>query len=510
MKKLFTIPGKIEWRDRSLYGFIFIYSAVLIFLACKLNIWEDEAYSLHTTSTSNSLATVIRQASDFEGQPPFYFLLLAIWRHINSGILFARLLSLIFIGFSSYFFYRLVRLVSGPEVSKWMLIIFLLNPFTVWAGLEIRLYSLVILLSTISVYNFFRFYLENKTRYLYIFLIISLIGLYTQYFFMLQIAALSFSLLIFKGWKIFFRVCLSLIPLAILFFPNLFFLHQQVTMLQSHRTEYSTIKRISAVLHSPQELLLATPLVPNHFGMKSGSSLLFILFMIYAYFKVYKKQAIAPNFYLEKINFILLTVCGLVLLYCALIGTTGLIFLTRYMAVIFPLFILMFTLFKTNPFFNSNLIYASISVFYISLLILHYKNPVKNYDFISAGKYLEKIEHSREPVLFYSKGLLPPFTYYYAGPNILIPLPALKFDHTYYEENINDTSELKKAIAKINSPSKSYIIMTDNSESYKYNFNMNQDIINECLKANYKITLDTSILGENKNHTLRIRRLEMK
>ena len=172
---------KVEWRNLIFYGFIIVYSISLIFLSFKLNISIDEAYSLHTTS--NNLSTVIKQAYDFEGQSPFYFLLLAIWRHINSGIFFARLLSLVFIGFSGYFFLRLVRLVSGRESSRWMLVIFLLNPFTVWAGLEIRLYALAIFLSIILIYYFFRFYIENKNKHLYLFLIISLIGLYTQYFF---------------------------------------------------------------------------------------------------------------------------------------------------------------------------------------------------------------------------------------------------------------------------------------------------------------------------------------
>ena len=52
--------------------------------------------------------------------------------------------------------------------------------------------------------------------------------------------------------------------------------------------------------------------------------------------------------------------------------------------------------------------------------------------------------------------------------------------------------------------------MTDNSENYKYTLNMDQEMIDECLKANYNITLDTLFLGENKNHTLRVRRLEIK
>lgn len=75
---------------------------------------------------------------------------------------------------------------------------------------------------------------------------------------------------------------------------------------------------------------------------------------------------------------------------------------------------------------------------------------------------------------------------------------------------IYDTLELKKAIEKINSPTKSYLLMTGDIEGFKYPINMNQQMIDECLKTNYNVTLDTSFLGEDKNHTLRIRRLEIK
>src|SRR5437870_9561843 len=84
------------------YGFLIAYACILIFLCYTLNIWEDESYSLHTTS--NSLAMVIRQSYYFEAQPPVYFLLLSLWRHVDSGIFFARLLSLLFIGLSGVFF----------------------------------------------------------------------------------------------------------------------------------------------------------------------------------------------------------------------------------------------------------------------------------------------------------------------------------------------------------------------------------------------------------------------
>ena len=106
------------------YLFLILYTVVLLFLAHKLLIWEDEAYSLNTSSAD--LINVIKQSYNFEGQPPAYFVILAIWRKIDSGIFFARLFSLIFIGCSAIFFYKIVRLFEAVGFSRWILVLFLM------------------------------------------------------------------------------------------------------------------------------------------------------------------------------------------------------------------------------------------------------------------------------------------------------------------------------------------------------------------------------------------------
>ena len=497
--KFLSMAKTVERKKIIFWAFIIVYSAVLIFLANKLNIWEDEAYSLHTTA--GNLNFVIKQSYNFEDQPPFYFLILALWRQLNSGILFARFLSLIFIGGGAYFFYRIVCLISGFQYSRWLVVIFLLNPFTVWAGLEIRLYALVIFLSAISIYAFLRFYIEDKIIYLYLFLLISTIGLYTQYFFLLQIASMAFMLLIFKGWKSFFRLCIYTLPVIILFLPNLFFMHQQVTMVQSHKLEYNISYRILAIAYALQELLLAIPIVPDHFELRFIIRALFIFIATYAYIKIYRRQSYHKNNYFKKINFIFLSAAVLIFLYTLLFLITGIIFQSKYMAIAFPLLMLIFILFKIKP-FNSHLVYTIISIYFISLLFINFKHPIKNYDFIAAGKFIQKIERKEEPILFYSKSLLPPFSYYYSGYNVLVPIPFLKYDDHYYDENIRDTSQLKKAIEKVSSPNKSYLLITDSSSNYKYDINMKQQMVDDCLKANYIIEMDTLILGKNKNNKL--------
>src|ERR1035437_6822211 len=448
------------------YSFLVLYFAILIYLSNEINIWEDEVYSLNTTS--NNLSNVVSQSYNFEAQPPVYFILLALWRHINTGICFARGLSLIFIGLSAYFLSKLVSLVSDIESSRWFVIIFLLNPFTVWAALEIRTYALLIFLSSISIYYFLNFYASNKNYHLYSFLIISIIGVYTQYFFVFLIIALAFSLLVFKGWRAFFKLCFYLIPVVLLFLPNLLFLPEGLSRQQTNNPDYSVLDGLYKVFQSPPKLILALNVVPSGNGLK----------------------------------------LVIIILYSIVVVITRMVYADKYMAIAFPFFILLFTLFQVHSSFIRTLIYGTITIFFLSLLIITYIHPIKIYDFKSVAKYISKIERTGEPILFYRNAMSLPFTYYYKGLNPLVPLPnPVRFDNTYLK-NIKDTLELKRAITGINAKSNSYLIISDDNTDYAYNVNFNRKMVDDYLIAHYNITLDTLCFGDGPEFFIRIRRLE--
>ena len=97
-----SVPGATEPRaeSRLLIGsgerlvvpvLILLHLALTLFLAYRLNIWVDEAFSLHTSGRGVGYA--LHQALHFELQAPLYFVLLSAWRKIDSSIFFARLLS---------------------------------------------------------------------------------------------------------------------------------------------------------------------------------------------------------------------------------------------------------------------------------------------------------------------------------------------------------------------------------------------------------------------------------
>ena len=467
-------------------------------------IWEDEAYSLHTSS--HNLAEVVRLSYNFEGQPAFYFVLLSIWRLINPSIFFARLLSIVFIGGSAYFFKKLVLLFSDNDGARWMLIIFLLNPFTVWAALEIRLYALVILLSTISIYCFIRYYLDEKNKYLYFLLITSLIGLYTQYFFALLITSFALSLLLFKGWSKFLKFCLFFIPVIILFLPNFIFLRQQISMQQTYVAGNSYLEKTLAILRTPQEFLLGFLTVDLPQYLRWLVKIPFIILVILGFIRAIKSTKHQDRSFLKILKILIFQILILTVFFIIVVCIFSLFYQQKYFLIAFPFFVFLFSLFLGYA--KRSLIYSILGTYFISLMVIKYKYPEKTYDFKSTSNYIQKAQLNKEPIVFYGKSILPPFEYYYNGKNKLFTLPPLIYDKDYYEERIKDASEFIKEIDSIPSPTNSYLLVTESIVGFKYQQAMSRQMIQKSIKERYIITLDTTFKSKNSHDFLRVERLE--
>lgn len=494
----------LKFKNYIFFIFIIVYFIILIYLSFKINISEDETYTLNTTS--QNLVGVIRQSYNFEAQPPFYFILLSLWRHLNQGVFFAKLFSLICIGLSTLPFYHLVKYFKGKECAKWLVVIFLLNPFTVWAALEMRTYALLILLSTLSVYFFFRYYFENNKKSLYSFLFISLIGIYTQYFFLFLIATFAITILVFKGWKNFFIFCLYLIPVIILFLPNLIFVPSQINLAKSNRDELFSRPLIHAIIYTPLNLAMAFNKISDVW-ISRFLRICFYATSVFIYFKLIKKYLIQSQPFLKKYNIILFTIPLIVVFFCIGFTITNVSYNHKYMVVIFPLLILLFIIFDnySNPI--RNVIYFFISLYFIVLLTKYYWHPVKNYDYISVARYIQKIEHPNQPILIYRPAIALPFKYYYRGKNKIIPIPhAVRFDSSYLI-NIKDTDELRESIERIKTTSNSYIMLSDTTV-FESDVTMNREMVNEFINEHYHVTLDTLYRGWGKEKSLRIREFE--
>lgn len=491
------------------FTFLIVYTGVMIYLCAELNIWMDEAYTLDTTSSKYSLSGVIHQSYFFESQPPVYFILLWLWRKISDAVVFARVFSLASVGLAAWYFFRSARLISGTETTKWLVILFLLNPFTVFAALEIRLYAFLLLLSTMAVFYYLKYYTTGQKKHLFIFLIISLFALYTQYFFAFLIAGLVFSTMVFKGWKQALIISLYVMPVVLLFFPNVLFMSEQLGMVQSQKQAISVVGRMNMVVHSPQNLMLSLETLFVHRWVRWCLLLISVVLFLFSYFKAYRQKTIDSQIYFNVTNFGIVCATAIVAELAFFIAVTGIDHQDRYFTIALPLFVLSFALIGIHGVKYGRMLFGAFVMYYALLFVYHYNDPVKQYDYKKVAAYVDKIAKPDEPVMFYHSTLVLPFKYYYSGKNLLVPLPHEVQMDTSYMVNVQDTVELKKSIESIKTSSDSYLLISDLNLP-KYQNNPNRLMVNNYLALHYNITLDTLYFGASKQRSLRIRRLEKK
>lgn len=506
MAKILAKNSKFSKEKLFLYGFLIIYLTVILYLCNRVTVWEDEFYTLNTAS--RKLSEVISQSYHFEAQPPLYFILLRFWRYFNEDIFFARLLSIFFIGLAVWFFSRLILLISGKQ-SIWLLIVILLNPFTVWAAFDIRPYALIILLSTVTVYLLLSYYVKDKKYYLYLFLLICVLGLYTQYYFVFLILSLALTTLILKGWRSFLKLCIYLIPVIILFLPNIFFIFENIGMQQSDNQFNSSIRILNSVLLTPAKFLLAVNKISVSNELIIMIIVFFILLGIIAFTKSYSRHRINSDPFFERYIFILVSVLIVVLL-LSVTAFLHLEYTDKYMAIAFPLIIALFLIFNSFSPINRNLLAGTLSISFIVLLAMTYVHPANGIDFRALANYIGNIEQPGEPILFYRNDLILPFEYYYKGSNSLIPLPnPVSYDKNYLK-SIKDTIELQSVLDRLDLKTKSYFLISDDKMEYAYNINFNRAMVNNYLSAHFNISLDSMYYTKVSDSYIRIRRLEKK
>lgn len=199
---------------------VIIYLAVTVPLAFLLNVWQDDAYTLHTTH--DGIAYAFSQAVTFETNAPLYFVLETLWRHLNESAVWARFFS-VFCGAGVVAVMPALARRYVPQLPPLPIALAsALNPLLIWAGLEIRLYAMVILLSALLLLLFYdAFIVENRgfgSRMLYG--AVAITAAYTQYYLLFLVAAQGAVLLLtrrrtFRAYVLTgFAVVLGFAPMA--------------------------------------------------------------------------------------------------------------------------------------------------------------------------------------------------------------------------------------------------------------------------------------------------------
>ena len=186
--------------NREILIVILLHLLITIPLAILLNTWYDEACSLSTTS--GSISYTIQRSIEFEWQPPVYYVLLDIWRKLDSSFFFARLLSIIFSCASILISYKFTKKYLNVKKPELVALLIAINPFLVYYALEIRLYTMIIFFSGFLIFLMYEIYFyNNKSKFKrLLFILISILSIHTQYYMGFLIFGIGVSVFIYKGW----------------------------------------------------------------------------------------------------------------------------------------------------------------------------------------------------------------------------------------------------------------------------------------------------------------------
>jgi 4-amino-4-deoxy-L-arabinose transferase-like glycosyltransferase len=164
------------------------------------SMWSDEGLSLYRARQSVGL--ILANTITVDGvvtqdtNPPFYFLLLHALRALAGESVFALRLLGVYAGVLGVpLLYLLGRRGYATSVGLGAALLLTLSPFHVWQSQVLRNYSLLVTLNLLSVYGAFRFLLARRPgeegggarrsrtrRWLTLWLLAGLLGIYTHYF----------------------------------------------------------------------------------------------------------------------------------------------------------------------------------------------------------------------------------------------------------------------------------------------------------------------------------------
>ncbi|GAC1348933.1 MAG: hypothetical protein NVSMB19_01550 [Vulcanimicrobiaceae bacterium] len=204
-----------------------LQTAAMLALAATLGTWHDEEYTLATTAHGAIYA--FHRALDFELQAPFYFVVLAALRALSDSVFAARTFSVLCAVAFTYASALAARRVA-PARSTWIVAALVsINPFTIFAALEIRLYALALLLCALCWLAFYDgFFAGDDRRARVAFVALAIVSLYTQYFIAFEFAAFAVGLAVMARRRALVAYLVAGGIVAVAFVPMLVFLHAQV------------------------------------------------------------------------------------------------------------------------------------------------------------------------------------------------------------------------------------------------------------------------------------------
>jgi hypothetical protein len=447
---------------------ILAHLAVTLPLAYFLNVWMDEASTLYTTQ--NGFFQTFQNVFADEKQAPLYFLLLSLWRTLDGSIFFARLLSIIFSCFAVRFFYDLTRGFFGENQARFVSVLFALHPFLIWTSLEIRGYSLVILLSVLLLKlfdeNFYRTDAQERNaeretqnaesaihrssfilHRSFLFVLVAIVALYTNYYLGFLLAGCFAALLVSKKFKAARDYFLQMLIVLVAILPLLWIIKQQFAAnAGGFQPDKSFLEGARLVWNHALNLAFPTELSPQ-----SESSIVSVVRIWLARFGIFLMCFLLARRNFRQINKDVLafgTISAVVVAFLLgayfLLG--GVYVALRHTAVLLvPLSMFVALLLSAVLPRRSWIFFAVVFAFlYPYSVYKSYPQAAKRGDWIRVARFIEANETPNQPIIVFQNYDALSLPFHYRGANRI--LPDENFFAWSFEENPSSETALEKQI----------------------------------------------------------------
>jgi uncharacterized membrane protein len=504
----------ISRAHRLVFVIIVLHLFVTILLAAFLNIWFDEAYSLHTTS--QGILFSIKQALYLEFQPPLYAILLSVWRGLNDTIFFARLFSILCTSSTIYITFFLSKRFVQKIHPVWMSSVVAFNPYLIWAAVEVRPYAFAILFSALLLLFFFEGYVNQpyslRARWVYFFL--SVLGLYTHFFLAFILIANGLALVGIRRWKA-FRIHLITVTISgLLFLPLFLFLVSRLPdRIEAYSDPVPLIRSFRFIVLSFTSFIIYIWKEPTFVSriLRLTSAIVILSVIFFAFKKNYR--FIHEN---HLIVWIQAAVIGFFL--ASFLTYTSTSTLSRYAYPLFIPSILSFGSILSIRQDSSSVKWlkrwAVISLCVSTLSLAFIYTPLaKIGDWKNVALYLMDVEAPNQPIMVYNMELKMLLSYYYSGQNIIIPIPREQTFNRFNPSDfhLKDEQELVASFSKIPQDSKVVWLVTFDYHcpaEARSNSSEERGYIESCKILNGFLSRHYSTMSTKQFYKSSIRRLE--
>jgi len=477
-----------------LFAILGAHVALTVWLSAVLNIWVDEAYTLHTTSLS--VGDTARQALTWEVQPPLYFVLINLWRHLGSGIFFVRLFSVIAVAVGVY----IAGLVASSYVSErsrlWVMAAVAFNPFVIASAIEARVYGLVFLWSALLMWLFYFGYMREGRMVASRmgFAIVAALALYTQYYTGFLLLGFAAALVVQRRWRNFAVFVGSMVLVGISFIPVALYVRSEIA---TNVISFGNSSGFFTNLIHAAQILTLDVLSADWAGTTARHVMYLIVFLLLAMVLWRSDKASLKS--LVANSAIILAVA--VILFTAAVTIAHQPLSSHYLAAFhLPAFMVLFGLLAS---LRGGAGQRAIAITAAALVVLSafsnandYRTLAKYGDWARVSAFISARESNNQRIVVFDAQSALPLAYYYRGKNSIVPLPhAMRFDRYDLHDNaLHDQSEVTNALGYIPHANTELWLVTSNG-CRRAPVNFHCELLDDFVARNYKMILDQHFVG---------------